>query len=58
MTVDPDRVSQAVGAAVTERSAETARREFYAAHVLPEVDVLLRVALSMTAQPSDAEDLV
>lgn len=34
------------------------RRDAYQRHVLPEVDVLLRVALSMTDQPSDAEDLV
>lgn len=34
------------------------RRETYQRHVLPEVDVLLRVALSMTDQPADAEDLV
>jgi RNA polymerase sigma-70 factor (ECF subfamily) len=34
------------------------RRAAYAEYVLPEVDVLLRVALSMTAQPADAEDLV
>lgn len=34
------------------------RRDAYQRHVLPEVDVLLRVALSMTDQPADAEDLV
>lgn len=37
---------------------EARRRESYQQHVLPEVDVLLRVALSLTDQPSDAEDLV
>jgi len=41
---------------VTERDA--ARRERYQRLILPEVDVLLRVALSMTAQRADAEDLV
>lgn len=41
-----------------EPSADADNRELYARHVLPEIDVLLRVALSMTAQPSDAEDLV
>ena len=34
------------------------RRDVYQRLILPEVDVLLRVALSMTAQPADAEDLV
>ncbi len=34
------------------------QRDAYQRHVLPEVDVLLRVALSMTDQPADAEDLV
>ena len=34
------------------------RRDLYQHLVLPEVDVLLRVALSMAAQPADAEDLV
>ena len=35
-----------------------ARREAYVRQVLPEIEVLLRVALSMTAQRADAEDLV
>jgi len=39
-------------------AAETARHRAFAEHVLPEVDVLLRVALTMTQQPVDAEDLV
>lgn len=30
----------------------------FATYVLPEVDVLLRVAMTLTAQPADAEDLV
>ncbi|MGK5532523.1 RNA polymerase sigma factor [Streptomyces sp. URMC 129] len=34
------------------------RRRAFAEHVVPEVEVLLRVALSLTAQPADAEDLV
>src|SRR5260370_27316687 len=34
------------------------RRRRFTELVLPEVDVLLRVALSLTAQPADAEDLV
>ncbi len=34
------------------------QRAAYQRHVLPEVEVLLRVALSMTDQPADAEDLV
>lgn len=39
-------------------SAHLRRKQAYTEHVLPEVDVLLRVALSMTQQPADAEDLV
>lgn len=34
------------------------RRQAYTARVLPEIDVLLRVAMSMTEQRADAEDLV
>ena len=34
------------------------RRRLYRACVLPEVDVLLRVAMTMTEQRADAEDLV
>ena len=34
------------------------RRQLYRACVLPEVDVLLRVAMTMTEQRADAEDLV
>src|SRR5919204_17709 len=34
------------------------RRQAFATYVLPEVEVLLRVALTLTAQPADAEDLV
>ncbi|NUR05209.1 MAG: sigma-70 family RNA polymerase sigma factor [Streptomyces sp.] len=34
------------------------RRQAFAEHVLPEVEVLLRVAMTLTAQPADAEDLV
>jgi RNA polymerase sigma-70 factor (ECF subfamily) len=38
--------------------ATARRRQAFQRHVLPEVDVLLRVALSMCDQPADAEDLV
>ncbi len=38
--------------------AQTRRRELYTRFVLLEVDVLLRVAVSMTVQHADAEDLV
>lgn len=44
-----------------ERSAiseDAARQAAFARYVLPEIDVLYRVALSITAQPADAEDLV
>jgi RNA polymerase sigma-70 factor (ECF subfamily) len=34
------------------------RQRAFAEYVLPEVEVLLRVAMSLTAQPADAEDLV
>lgn len=35
-----------------------ARREAYEQHVVPEIEILLRVALSMCDQATDAEDLV
>lgn len=38
--------------------AVDARRRKYAEYVLPDVEVLLRVAMTMTTQPVDAEDLV
>jgi RNA polymerase sigma-70 factor (ECF subfamily) len=41
-----------------EAKAERARQERFATYVLPEVEVLLRVALTLTSQPADAEDLV
>lgn len=34
------------------------RQAAYARHVVPEIEVLLRVALTITPQPADAEDLV
>jgi RNA polymerase sigma-70 factor, ECF subfamily len=34
------------------------RQRAFAEYVLPEIEVLLRVAFSLTAQPADAEDLV
>ncbi|UGY94609.1 RNA polymerase sigma factor [Streptomyces gobiensis] len=34
------------------------RQRAFAQYVLPEVEVLLRVAMTLTAQPADAEDLV
>ncbi len=42
------------GGAAAEGTAERA----FAEHVVPQVDVLYRVALSLTGQPADAEDLV
>ncbi len=44
-------------AAGTDRVSSNAA-ELYDRYVLPEVEVLLRVALAMTPQPCDAEDLV
>jgi RNA polymerase sigma-70 factor (ECF subfamily) len=40
------------------QEAEADRRAAFTRYVLPEVEVLLRVALTLTAQPADAEDLV
>jgi RNA polymerase sigma-70 factor (ECF subfamily) len=47
---------QSVGEAVTQQPQ--VRDEAFAEFVLPEVEVLLRVARTLTAQPADAEDLV
>jgi RNA polymerase sigma-70 factor (ECF subfamily) len=47
-----------VAATVSAEPRAAARRADFALLVLPEVEVLLRVALAATAQPSDAEDLV
>ena len=41
---------------VSERAVR--RRQTYASCVLPEIEILLRVAMSMTDQRADAEDLV
>ncbi len=52
---------RSVGCAkVEERIGDHAvrRRHRYSTYVLPEIDVLLRVAMSMTSQRADAEDLV
>lgn len=38
--------------------ASDPRGKAFAQYVLPEVEVLLRVAMTLTAQPADAEDLV
>ncbi|MGH3937496.1 MAG: RNA polymerase sigma factor [Pseudonocardiaceae bacterium] len=37
---------------------ELGRHEAFAEYVLPEIDVLYRVARALTGQPADAEDLV
>jgi RNA polymerase sigma-70 factor (ECF subfamily) len=42
----------------TTASGAEQPREAFARYVLPEVDVLLRVALTLTSRPADAEDLV
>lgn len=41
-----------------DADADAARQQAFARHVLPEIEVLYRVALSICAQPADAEDLV
>jgi len=48
---------QEVAEAVSEHG-ERARTLCYQQRVLPEIEVLLRVASSLTGQPADAEDLV
>lgn len=42
----------------TAAAGSEQRQAAFARHVLPEVDVLLRVAMSLTRRPADAEDLV
>ena len=37
---------------------DRARRQAFATHVVPEIDVLLRVAYTLVPRPADAEDLV
>lgn len=37
---------------------DRARREAFATHVVPEIEVLLRVAYTLVPRPADAEDLV
>jgi RNA polymerase sigma-70 factor, ECF subfamily len=44
--------------AEADADAEGHRQRAFATYVLPEVEVLLRVAMSLTSQPADAEDLV
>ena len=39
-------------------SAQSARNEAFQAYVLPELEVLLRVAYTLVSRPADAEDLV
>jgi RNA polymerase sigma-70 factor, ECF subfamily len=41
-----------------EASLDAARREAFARYVLPEVEVLGRVAMTISARPADVEDLV
>jgi RNA polymerase sigma-70 factor (ECF subfamily) len=46
------------GVEPTAASSGDKRQEAFARWVLPQVDVLLRVALTLTRRPADAEDLV
>ncbi len=41
-----------------EASSDGARRDAFARYVVPEVEVLGRVAMTITARPADVEDLV
>ena len=54
-TVQQPTESEAAGSHGDQASE---RHAAFATHVLPEADVLLRVALSLTHQLADAEDLV
>ncbi|GAC1311860.1 MAG: RNA polymerase sigma factor [Acidimicrobiales bacterium] len=46
------------GVELNAASSTEQRREAFGRYVLPEVDVLLRVAQSLSSRPADAEDLV
>jgi RNA polymerase sigma-70 factor (ECF subfamily) len=48
------------GSPIVEQAASSAeqRQEAFARYVLPEIEVLLRVARSLTPRPADVEDLV
>ncbi|WP_226962605.1 MULTISPECIES: RNA polymerase sigma factor [unclassified Streptomyces] len=50
-------MEQRLPSAAAQR-VETRRAEAFATYVLPEVEVLLRVAMTLTSQQADAEDLV
>lgn len=54
----PPPVATQSTAAAADADADADAGELYQRYVLPEVEVLLRVALAMTPQPCDAEDLV
>lgn len=56
--VDQPTAGAARGAPDEQGDRLTARNDAFARYVLPEVDVLLRVARTLTQQPVDAEDLV
>jgi RNA polymerase sigma-70 factor (ECF subfamily) len=55
-----DDVSPATpsGDAAAEADAEARRHSAFAEHVQPEIEVLYRVAVTLTRNPADAEDLV
>lgn len=42
----------------TPAPSEQRRREAFATYVMPEIEVLLRVARTLVPRPADAEDLV
>ncbi|QHF94332.1 RNA polymerase sigma factor [Streptomyces sp. NHF165] len=52
-----DRVEDTVVRPPAARDTQGGRDAAFARYVLPEVDVLLRVAMTLTAQPADAQDL-
>lgn len=56
MSQQTERVVHHVEERIGDRDLQ--RRHRYSTHVMPEIDVLLRVAMSMTQQRADAEDLV
>lgn len=46
------------GVAATDQDNQADRQALFNQYVMPEVDVMYRVALSLTRKPADAEDLV
>ncbi|MGH3912107.1 MAG: RNA polymerase sigma factor, partial [Pseudonocardiaceae bacterium] len=52
------RLNLSCGGEVGGSVAQLGQHDAFVEYVLPEIDVLYRVARSLTSQPADAEDLV